>query len=169
MGPSVKFVLAIIDSISKKKMGVNFFPTKLDTKGGGHSGLNWGVRPSYQIHQILSRTRCMISTDLFAESPATVSSVQTSCTLWSINLRVLIYQITSHLHAQMMYKGRNAVYFIYVTAVIFISLNSAISKYAVIITLKEIIFHFWQKMLLVPASLLSFLSFWHNSSVFYPL
>ena len=25
MGPSVKFVLAIIDSISKKKMGINFF------------------------------------------------------------------------------------------------------------------------------------------------
>ena len=35
MGPSVKFVLAIIDSISKKKMGVDFFPAKLDTKGGG--------------------------------------------------------------------------------------------------------------------------------------
>ena len=35
MGPSVKFVLAIIDSISKKKMGVNFFSAKLDTKGGG--------------------------------------------------------------------------------------------------------------------------------------
>ena len=34
MGPSVKFVLAIIDSISKKKMGVNFFSAKLDTKGG---------------------------------------------------------------------------------------------------------------------------------------
>ena len=31
------------------------------------------------------------------------------------------------LHAQMMYKGKNAMYFIYVTAVIFISLNSAIS------------------------------------------
>ena len=28
MGPSVKFVLAIIDSISKKKMGVNFFIRK---------------------------------------------------------------------------------------------------------------------------------------------
>ena len=35
MGPSVKFVLAIIDSISKKKIGVNFFLAKLDTKGGG--------------------------------------------------------------------------------------------------------------------------------------
>ena len=39
-------------------------------------------------------------------------------------------------------------YFI-ITGVIFISLNSAISKYAVTITLKEIIFHFWQKMLIV--------------------
>ena len=32
LGPSVKFVSAIIDSISKKK-GVNFFSAKLDTKG----------------------------------------------------------------------------------------------------------------------------------------
>ena len=39
MGPSVKFVLAIKDSISKKKMGVNFFSAKLDTKGGGVRGL----------------------------------------------------------------------------------------------------------------------------------
>ena len=39
MGPSVKFVLAIKDSISKKKMGVNFFSAKLDTKGGGSEGL----------------------------------------------------------------------------------------------------------------------------------
>ena len=38
MGPGVKFVLAIIDSISKKKMGVNFFSRKLDTKGGGSEG-----------------------------------------------------------------------------------------------------------------------------------
>ena len=38
MGPSVKFVLTIIDSISKKKMGVNFFSAKLDTKGGGSEG-----------------------------------------------------------------------------------------------------------------------------------
>ena len=38
MGPSVKSVLAIIDSISKKKkMGVNLFFAKLDTKGGGGS------------------------------------------------------------------------------------------------------------------------------------
>ena len=36
MGPSVKFVLAIIDSISKKKWGLTFFfLAKLDTKGGG--------------------------------------------------------------------------------------------------------------------------------------
>ena len=35
MGPSVKFVLAIIDSISKKKWGLIFFLAKLDTKGGG--------------------------------------------------------------------------------------------------------------------------------------
>ena len=33
MGPSVKFVLAIIYSIYKKKMGVNFFSRKI-----GHGG-----------------------------------------------------------------------------------------------------------------------------------
>ena len=47
MGPSVKFVLAIKDSISKKKMGVNFFFAKLDTKGGGVRGLRvWGRKKS---------------------------------------------------------------------------------------------------------------------------
>ena len=35
MRPSVKFVLAIIDSISKKKMGVNFFIRKKTIPGGG--------------------------------------------------------------------------------------------------------------------------------------
>ena len=39
MGPSVKFVLAIIDSISKKKMGVNFFSRKIGHQGGGVQGL----------------------------------------------------------------------------------------------------------------------------------
>ena len=38
MGPSVKFVLAIIDSISKKKMGVNFFSRKIGHEGGGEGG-----------------------------------------------------------------------------------------------------------------------------------
>ena len=46
MGPSVKFVLAIKDSISKKKMGVNFFPAKLDTKGGWGGGGGGGPRAS---------------------------------------------------------------------------------------------------------------------------
>ena len=36
MGPSVKFVLAIIDSISKKKWGLNFF-RKIGHEGGGGS------------------------------------------------------------------------------------------------------------------------------------
>ena len=39
MGPSVKFVLAIIDSFSKKKMGINFFSRKI-----GHEGVGGGVR-----------------------------------------------------------------------------------------------------------------------------
>ena len=37
MGPSVKLVLAIIDSISKKNWGLIFFLAKLDTKVGGGS------------------------------------------------------------------------------------------------------------------------------------
>ena len=43
MGPSVKFVLAIIDSISKKKMGVNFFSRKIGHEGGGGVGVR-GLR-----------------------------------------------------------------------------------------------------------------------------
>ena len=34
MGPSVKFVLAIIDSISKKKWGLIFFPQNWTQRGG---------------------------------------------------------------------------------------------------------------------------------------
>ena len=37
MGPSVKFVLAIIDSISKKKWGLIFF-RKIGHEGGGSEG-----------------------------------------------------------------------------------------------------------------------------------
>ena len=37
VGPSVKFVSAIIDAIFKNKMGVNFFPEK-DHNGGGSEG-----------------------------------------------------------------------------------------------------------------------------------
>ena len=35
MGPSVKFVLAIIDSISKKKWGLIFFPQNWTRRGWG--------------------------------------------------------------------------------------------------------------------------------------
>ena len=35
MGPSVKFVLTIIDSISKKKWGLIFFSRKIGHEGGG--------------------------------------------------------------------------------------------------------------------------------------
>ena len=35
MGPSVKFVLAIIDSISKKKWGLIFFPQNWTQRGAG--------------------------------------------------------------------------------------------------------------------------------------
>ena len=35
MGPSVKFVLPIIDAFPDKKMGVIFCVAKKDTKGGG--------------------------------------------------------------------------------------------------------------------------------------
>ena len=40
MGPSVKFVLAIIDSFSKKKWGLIFFSRKIghEGRGGGSEG-----------------------------------------------------------------------------------------------------------------------------------
>ena len=44
MGPSVKFVLVIIDAFSTKKMGVNFFPEKKDLTRGGSEG---GKRPNF--------------------------------------------------------------------------------------------------------------------------
>ena len=47
MGPSVKFVLAIIDSISQKKMGVNFFSRKIGHEGGGVQGLRVCGRKNY--------------------------------------------------------------------------------------------------------------------------
>ena len=48
MGPSVKFVLAIIDSISeKKKMGVNFF-RKIGHKGGECFGHIYSYKNSFE-------------------------------------------------------------------------------------------------------------------------
>ena len=38
MGPNVKFVSAITDAFSNKKMGVNFFRKKDQPEGGGGSG-----------------------------------------------------------------------------------------------------------------------------------
>ena len=35
MGPNVKFVSAITDAFSDKKMGVSFFPEKRPNPGGG--------------------------------------------------------------------------------------------------------------------------------------
>ena len=58
MGPSVKFVLAIIDSISKKKWGLIFFLAKLDTEGGSEgfvsvdakiTDLNFGIFPLFEV------------------------------------------------------------------------------------------------------------------------
>ena len=37
MGPNVKFVSAITDAFSNKKMGVNFFPQKRPNRGVGGS------------------------------------------------------------------------------------------------------------------------------------
>ena len=42
MGPNVKFVSAITDAFSNKKMGVNFFPQK-KTKPGGGGGSEGGL------------------------------------------------------------------------------------------------------------------------------
>ena len=38
MGPSVKFVSAILDAFSNKKMGVNFFRKKRPNQGGRSEG-----------------------------------------------------------------------------------------------------------------------------------
>ena len=38
MGPNIKFVSAITDAFSNKKMGVNFFRKKDQTGGGGSEG-----------------------------------------------------------------------------------------------------------------------------------
>ena len=46
MGPNVKFVSAITDAFSNKKMGVNFFPEKDRTQGGGVRG-RFGKRPYF--------------------------------------------------------------------------------------------------------------------------
>ena len=42
MGPSIKFVLAIVDAFSNKKMGVNFFHRKKTKPGGGAGGVSEG-------------------------------------------------------------------------------------------------------------------------------
>ena len=64
-------------------------------EGGGHSGLNQGVRPSYYNFQISPRAPCTISTDCFAESPATVSFDHILCTFCSINMRRFTHQMTN--------------------------------------------------------------------------
>ena len=43
MGPNVKFVSAITDAFSNKKMGVNFFPEKRPNPGGGGWGSEGGL------------------------------------------------------------------------------------------------------------------------------
>ena len=53
MGPSVKFVLAIIDSISQKKMGVNFFIRKKTIRGGGPRG---GLAKDHKKYVFFFRT-----------------------------------------------------------------------------------------------------------------
>ena len=57
MGPSVKFVLAIIDSISKKKWGVNFVSAKLDTKGGPRASCLWTQKIPIFIFEYFPKLR----------------------------------------------------------------------------------------------------------------
>ena len=45
MGPNVKFVSAITDAFSNKKMGVNFFPEKRPNPGGFRG--RFGKRPYF--------------------------------------------------------------------------------------------------------------------------
>ena len=46
MGPSIKFVLAIVDAFSNKKNGGQFFSPKKDQTGGGGRG-GFGKRPHF--------------------------------------------------------------------------------------------------------------------------
>ena len=71
-------------------------PPILRPRGGGHSGLNQRVRPSYYNFQVFPRTLCTISTDCFAETPVTVSFNHILCTFWSINMRRFTHQMTNH-------------------------------------------------------------------------
>ena len=82
-------------------------------KGGGHSGLNQGVRLSYYNFQIPPRTLCRISTDCFAETLVTVSfdhiadSAQTEyCPTFPLSVRPCVTGMTSHISH--IYKGINA-------------------------------------------------------------
>ena len=65
-------------------------------EGGGHSGLNQRVSPSYYNFQVSPRTLCTISTDCFAETSVTVSFNHILCTFWSINMRMFTHQMTNH-------------------------------------------------------------------------
>ena len=47
MGPKVKFVSAITDAFSNKKMGVNFFPQKRPNRGGRGVRGRFGKRPYF--------------------------------------------------------------------------------------------------------------------------
>jgi hypothetical protein len=47
MGPNVKFVSAITDAFSNKKMGVNFFRKKKTKPGGEGVRGRFGKRPNF--------------------------------------------------------------------------------------------------------------------------
>ena len=64
MGPSVKFVLAIIDKISQKN-GVDFFLAKLDTKGEGG-------RAEHSLERLTIRIRLSMQTCLCIPAATTV-------------------------------------------------------------------------------------------------
>ena len=66
--------------LGKKKLFLHHDHSPIGRWGGGHSGQNQGVRPSYYNVQISPRTLCTISTDCFAEPPVTVSFDHTLCT-----------------------------------------------------------------------------------------
>ena len=67
MGPSVKFVLPIIDAFPDKKMGVIFCVAKKDKPGGGGGagggGLSLGrtfSRHSFLNDSLISVTKCLL-------------------------------------------------------------------------------------------------------------
>ena len=71
MGPSVKFVLPIIDAFPNKKMGVIFGVAKKDTTGGGSEGVAFFGRNFSRLSFLNNSLRCSRKKTLFFQKWST--------------------------------------------------------------------------------------------------